>query len=100
VKKDGSPRHYSGIIEQHCYFAHRCPGRDKFSFHFACSAVGSKEIYIVKVSKSRKKNMLSSILPKNERWGNFQYIKLPQRSFFGRIQDAIIWIRDLLTFTA
>ena len=31
--------------------------------------------------------MASWILPKNKRWGNFQYLKLPQRSFFGRIQD-------------
>ena len=53
----------------------------------------------LKVSKSRKSNMVSSILPKNERWGNFQYIKLPQRSFFGRIQGIIICLRDLLTFS-
>ena len=43
--------------------------------------------------------MLSWILPKNERWGNFMYWKMPQRSFFGRIQDAIICFRDLLTFS-
>ena len=36
--------------------------------------------------------MASWILPKNERWGNFQYIKLPHRSFFGRIQDNIFFI--------
>ena len=39
----------------------------------------------IKVSKSRKENMLSQILQKNERWGIFQYIKMPQRSFFWRI---------------
>ena len=55
---------------------------------------------IVKVRKSRKKNMLSWILPKNERWGIFMYWKLPQRSFLGRIQDAIIWFWDLLTFSS
>ena len=43
--------------------------------------------------------MVSWILPKPERWGNFQYIKLPQRLFFGRIQEAIIWFQDLLTFS-
>ena len=40
--------------------------------------------------------MVSSILPMNER---FQYIKLSQRSFFGRIEDTIICFRDLLTFS-
>ena len=43
----------------------------------------------LKVSKSQKQIIASWILPKNERWGNFQYIKLPQRLFFGRIQDNI-----------
>ena len=42
--------------------------------------------------------MASWILPKNERWGNFQYIKLPQRSFFGGIKDNIFFFRDFLTF--
>ena len=41
---------------------------------------------------------MSSILPKNERWGNFMYRKMPKRSFFGRIQVAKICFRDLLTF--
>ena len=41
--------------------------------------------------------MASWILPKNEHWGNFQYIKLPQHSFFGRIQYNIFF-RDFLTF--
>ena len=43
--------------------------------------------------------MVSSILLKNERWDNFQYIKLFQRSFFGGIEDTINCFRDLLTFT-
>ena len=59
----------------------------------------ARRLALLKVSKSRKKNMLSLILPKNERWGIFMYWKMPQRSFFGRIQDAIICFRDLLTFT-
>ena len=42
--------------------------------------------------------MVSSILPKNERWDNFQYIKFSQRSFFGRIEDTTICFRDCLTF--
>ena len=41
--------------------------------------------------------MASWILPKNEQWGIFQYIKLPQRSFFGRIQDNIIFFQNFLT---
>ena len=51
---------------------------------------------VLKVSKTRQKFMV--ILPKNERWDNFQCIKLSQRSFFGRIQDTIIFFRDYLTF--
>ena len=43
--------------------------------------------------------MVPWILPTNELWGNFQYTKLPQRSFFGRIQDNIYFFRDFLTFT-
>ena len=43
--------------------------------------------------------VVSLILPKNERWENFQYMKLSQRSFLGRIQDALICFRDLLTFS-
>ena len=35
-----------------------------------------------------------------ECWGNFQYIKLPQHSFFGRIQDNIFFFRDFLTFSS
>ena len=44
---------------------------------------------MLKVSKSQKQIMASWILPTIECWGNFQYIKLPQRSYFGRIQDNI-----------
>ena len=43
--------------------------------------------------------MVSSILPKNECWDNFRYIKLSQCSFFGRIEDTINCFRDLLTFS-
>ena len=43
--------------------------------------------------------MVSSILPQNERWDNFHYIKLSQRSFFGRIEDIMNCFRDLLTFS-
>ena len=43
--------------------------------------------------------MMFLIIPKNERWGIFQYMKLPQHLFFGRIQDAIICFQDLLTFS-
>ena len=45
----------------------------------------------LKVSKSQKQIMWSWILPKNEGWGNFQYLKLPQLSFLGRIQDNIFF---------
>ena len=44
----------------------------------------------LKVRQSRKQIMVPSILPKNERWDNFQYIKVYQRSFFGRIEDTIM----------
>ena len=43
--------------------------------------------------------MVSSILPKNERWDNFMYWKLSQGSFFGRIKDTIICFRDCLNFS-
>ena len=43
--------------------------------------------------------MVSSILPKNERWVNFHYIKLSQCLFFGRIVDTLNCFRDLLTFS-
>ena len=51
----------------------------------------------LKVCKSQKQIMASWILPKNERWGNFQYIKLPQRSFFGRIQDNIYFFFEIFS---
>ena len=52
----------------------------------------------LKVSKSQKQFMVSSILPKNEHWDNFMNWKLSQCSFFGRIEDTINCFRDLLTF--
>ena len=57
-----------------------------------------QEQRLIKVRQSRKQIMVSSILPNNECWDNFQYIKLSQRSFFGRIEDTINCFRDLLTF--
>ena len=59
----------------------------------------SKKTILLKVRKSQKKNMPSWIFPKNKRWCNFMYWKLPQCSFFGRIQDGIICFWDLLTFS-
>ena len=65
--------------------------RDKFSCCFW--------IFLWMYSKSRKQFMVSSILPKNERWDNFMYWKLSQHSLFGRIQDATIYFPDLETFS-
>ena len=50
----------------------------------------------LKVSKSQKQIMASWILPKNERLGIFQYIKLPLRNpgqhiFFSRFSD-LYWL--------
>ena len=62
---------------------------------FSGNHAGLKCLYLetgpprLKVSISQKQIMASWILPKNECWGNFQYTKLPQCSFFGRIQDNI-----------
>ena len=53
----------------------------------------------LKVRQSRKQIMVSSILPKNESWDNFQYIKLSQRLFFGRFEDTINCFRNLLIFS-
>ena len=39
--------------------------------------------------QSRKQIIVSTILSNNEPWGNFQYIELFQRWFFGRIEDTI-----------
>ena len=39
-----------------------------------------------------------SILPKKKHLDNSMYWKLSQHSFFGRIEDTIIWFRDCLTF--
>ena len=54
---------------------------------------------LLKVRQSRKQIMVSSILPKNERWDDFSYIKLSQHLFFERIEDIIICFRDCLTFS-
>ena len=58
-----------------------------------------KNSTVLKVSKSRKQFIVSSILPKTKRWYNSMYWKLSQRLFFGRIEDTIICFRDCLTFT-
>ena len=59
--------------------------------------------YPIKGSKSRKKNLVSSNLPKNKRTSLILSTRGAQdsefRLFFGRIQDAIICFRDLLTFS-
>ena len=49
---------------------------------------------VIKVSKSRKQNIKSRILPKNERNSLVCFIH-----FCGRISDTIICFRDLLTFS-
>ena len=55
-----------------------------------------------KVSKSRKKIKASSILPKNEqntlRINERNALKSAFCSFFGRINNVIIYFRDLQTF--
>ena len=56
-------------------------------------------LWYIKGQTISKKIMVSSTLPKNERWDNFRYIKLSQRSFFGKIEDTINCFRDLLTFS-
>ena len=53
--------------------------------------------WLLKVRQSRNQIMVSSILPKNERWDNFHHIKLSQRPFFKRKEDTIDCFRDLLT---
>ena len=66
-----------------------------------CSYIQSllSESVIVKVSKSQKQFIVSSILPKIERWDNSMYWKLSQCWFFGRIEDTIIYFLDCLTFS-
>ena len=57
---------------------------------------------MLNVSKSRidSKAIYGGLIsPKNERWDNFQYMKLSQRSFFGRIEDTRICYLDCLTFS-
>ena len=65
-------------------------------------------ILLLKVSKSQKQIMASWILPKNEHWGIFRYIKLPvfifwknsgHHIFFSRFSDlyrAVTFILFLL----
>ena len=48
------------------------------------------------LKKMTKGQTISSILPKNERPDNCQYINLSQR-FFWRMEDTIICFRDCLT---
>ena len=48
------------------------------------SSWGNQRIHLIKFRQSRKQIMVSSILPKNESWDNFQYVKLSKYSF-GRI---------------
>ena len=58
------------------------------------SGTVAKSLVFVKTlqsHKTQKQIIVSWILLKNERWGNFQYIKLPLRSFFGRIQNNIFF---------
>ena len=57
----------------------------------------SMNLPLLKIRQSWKQIMVS-ILPNNERWDNFQYIKLSQSSFFGIIVDTIICFPDCLTF--
>ena len=60
--------------------------------------VGKNKFSCLKVSKSRKPYMVSSILPKIDRGDDFMHWKLSPRSFFGRIEDIVICFRDCLTF--
>ena len=53
---------------------------------------------LLKVSKSWKQFMVSSIFSKNKRWDNFMYWELSKHSFYGRIEDSINCFWDLLTF--
>ena len=59
---------------------------------------GKKLLSWLKVSKSQKQFMVSSILPKIKCWDNFMCWKLYQHWYFGRIEDTIICFRDCLTF--
>jgi hypothetical protein len=54
---------------------------------------------LLKVSKSRKQFMVTSILPKNERKSlSWASSLLSFVCFFGRIEETISCFRDLLTF--
>ena len=65
------------------------------------------DCHLFKVSKSRKQIMASWILPKNERWDNFQYRKIPSFHFleesrtpyfFSAFKVKHIFIRAYHTF--
>ena len=51
----------------------------------------------IKGQKISKANHFVLNSPKKERWDNFHYMKLSQRSFFGTIEDIINCFGDLLT---
>ena len=53
----------------------------------------------VKISKSRKQIMMSLILWKKQTKLTQDTILSVFRSFFGRINDALIYFRDLVTFS-
>ena len=53
----------------------------------------------LKVSQSQKQIMASWILPKNERWGILQYIKMPQARFLEESRKTYCFFRDYLTFS-
>ena len=61
-------------------------------FHFVLT--------LLKVSKSRKQFIVSSIFPKNEQNSLSFFFTQDSEfcSFFGRIEDTIIFFRDCLTF--
>ena len=66
-----------------------CFKKSSTAYHVSVSSTPIKVKKLIEdllnVSKSRKKDMMSQILQKNERWGIFMYWKMPQRSFFWRI---------------
>ena len=79
-----------------------CFKKSSTAYHVSVSSTPIKVKKLIEdllnVSKSRKKDMMSQILQKNERWGIFMYWKMPQRSFFWRIWNNIFFFRDLPTF--
>ena len=75
---------------------------------FSPMTIGKKNILdatcLLKISKSRKQFLEFSILPKNERKGGKNILRVLRiifvvfRSFFGRIKNSKNCFRDLLTF--